>query len=578
MLGRRDPQQSLFSAQNLPHRVPADSFYGRMAAVSAVLFRDDDLKELYDSAKGRPSLPPSLLSGVLLLQFHDDVSDAEAVQRLMFDLRWQVALNLPTDFPGFDPSSLTYFRQRLIDHHQERYAFDRFVQVGRAAGFIPHRVTLLTDTTRTKGAGAVMDTYTLLRKGIRKLLKQLGYAAAGRQRGLWPETQRLVATYVEQDRKAKLDWTDPQQRLAQLQVLFQDAEAVLELASEQIENDAVRSTGWLLVKILGDDLAPDDQGHPQIAAGTAPDRIISITEPEMRHGRKSSAQRFDGFKAAVTTEQSSEMIVDIQDIPAAGSDGQELMPTIARGEQHAGVTVAQVIGDGAYGSGENRAACAQHQPAPVDLLAPLAPPKDPAVAKSAFQIDLAQQTATCPQGHTVTAGKGSSPNDMPTLRFCFPRAPCAACPLFARCVKSQSAGRMVNTHPYEAHLQTARQRQQTAEFKRAYRERPAIERKQAELVQHGLRHTRYLGHAKRQLQHLWQAAATNLRCLFRLCESRRADLTALLAHLEPTQMRLRTASGSRQATKTTKGNSQSLAPRAAQRRSSAGRPAASTCR
>jgi len=172
MLGRRDPQQSLFSAQNLPHRVPGDSFYGRMAAVSSVLFSDDDLKDMYDPANGRPSLPPSLLSGVLLLQFHDDVSDAEAVQRLQFDLRWQVALGLATDFAGFAPSSLTYFRQRLLEHQQERYAFDRFIKVGRAAGFIPDRVTLLTDTTRAKGGGAVQDTYTLLRKGIRKLPRQ----------------------------------------------------------------------------------------------------------------------------------------------------------------------------------------------------------------------------------------------------------------------------------------------------------------------------------------------------------------------------------------------------------------------
>ena len=168
MLGRRDPQQSLFSAHNLPHRVPEDSFYGRMAAVSDELFCDDDLKEMYDPANGRPSLPPSLMCGVLLLQFHDDVSDYEAVQCLQFDLRWQVALHLPTDFPAFDPSSLTYFRRRLIEHQQERYAFDRFIKVGRAAGFIPDRVTLLTDTTRAKGAGAVQDTYTLLRKGIRK--------------------------------------------------------------------------------------------------------------------------------------------------------------------------------------------------------------------------------------------------------------------------------------------------------------------------------------------------------------------------------------------------------------------------
>jgi transposase len=541
MLGRRDPQQSLFSAQNLPHRVPEDSFYGRMAAVSGKLFSDDDLKEMYDPSIGRPSLPPSLMSGVLLLQFHDDVSDEEAVQRLMFDLRWQVALNLPTDFPGFDPSSLTYFRQRLIEHQKERYAFDRFVKVGREAGFIPDRVTLLTDTTRTKGAGAVMDTYTLLRKGIRKLLKQLGYAAAAKQRGLAPETQRLVASYVEQDRKAKIDWTDPEQRKAQLQVLFQDAEAALDLASEQMDDDDVRSTGWLLVKILGDDLEQDEQGDPQIAEGTAPDRIISITEPEMRHGRKSSAQRFDGFKAAVTTEQSSELILDIQDMRAAGSDGQELMPTITRVEQQAGVTVERIIGDGAYGSGENRAACATHQDQPVDLVAPLARPDDPAVDKSAFAIDLAIQTATCPQGHTVTGQAGSPKLGLPTLRFTFPRATCEACPLFKRCVKSKTAGRTVQTHPYEAELQAARQRQQTDEFKATYRLRPPIERKQAELVVHGLRDTRYLGHPKRQLQRLWQAATVNLKRLFRLCELRTADLNALLAHLGPTPLRRGTA-------------------------------------
>lgn len=541
MLGRRDLQQSLFSAANLPHRVPTDSFYGRMAAVSGELFQDDDLKDMYDPGNGRPSIPPSLMSGVLLLQFHDDVSDDEAVQRLMFDLRWQVALNLPTDFSGFDPSSLTYFRRRLIEHQKERYAFDRFVQVGRAAGFVPDRVTLLTDTTRTKGAGAVMDTYTLLRKGIRKLLKQCGYAAAAKQRGLSPETQRLIATYVEQDRKAKVDWTDPQQRVAQLQVLFQDAEAALELATEQMDDADVRSTGWLLVKIMGDDIEHDDHGQPQIAEGTAPDRIISITDPEMRHGRKSSAVRFDGFKAAVTTEQSSELIVDIQDIPATGSDGQALMPTIARVEQHAGVTVERLIGDGAYSSGDNLAACALHQPEPVDLLAPLAQGQDPAVDKAAFQIDLVQQLATCPQGQTVAASKGSTHNGLPTLRFCFARATCEVCPLFQRCVSSKRAGRTVNTHPQEVYLQAARARQQTDEFKSAYRLRPAIERKQAEQVQHGLRNTRYLGHPKRQLQRLWQGAATNLSCLFRLCESRQRDLNTLLAGVGATPLSARTA-------------------------------------
>jgi hypothetical protein len=227
MLGRREPQRSLFDADSLPHRVPVESIYGRMAALGATLFCDDDLKELYDAGNGRPSLPPSLMSGALLLQFHDDVSDQEAAERILFDLRWKVALHLPLDYAGFDGSSLSRFRSRLLAGGQERYAFERFVALGRAAGFIPDKVTLLADTTWAKGAGAVQDTYALIRKGIRKLLRQLGYAVPAKRRGLSPQVQRLIATYLEQDGKAPIDWSDPQQRAAELKVLVQDAETVL---------------------------------------------------------------------------------------------------------------------------------------------------------------------------------------------------------------------------------------------------------------------------------------------------------------------------------------------------------------
>lgn len=279
MLGRRDPQRSLFGAQHLPHRVAADSFYGRMAAVSDVLFSDDDLEEMYCPDNGRPSLPPSLMSGVLLLQFYDDVSDDEAVERLRYDLRWKVALGLTLDYAGFHPSSLSYYRTRLVENGQERYAFDRLVAVGREAGFIPDKITLLLDTTNVKGAGAVQDTYTLLRKGIRKLLKACGFQMPGKRQGLSPQVQVLLGTYLDSDRKADIDWADPQQRATQLKTLVQDAEAALEMATVQSDDAEVCAVGWLLTKILGDDMVTDDQGDPQIGEGTAPDRIISITDP-----------------------------------------------------------------------------------------------------------------------------------------------------------------------------------------------------------------------------------------------------------------------------------------------------------
>jgi hypothetical protein len=540
MLGRRSPQLSFFEAQSLPHCVPDDSFYGRMAAIGDVLFPDEDLAGMYCADNGRPSLPPSLMNGVLLLQFYDNVSDDEAVERTKFDMRWKVALKLSLDFPGFHPTSLTKYRNRLVENEQERYAFDRFISVAREAGFIPDRVTLLTDTTNVKGAGAVQDTYTLLRKGIRKLLKAAGFHLPKRRKGLSPQAQVLLERYVDQDRKADIDWADPQERTAQLQILFEDAETALDLAVEQIDDDEVRYMGWLLTKILGDDLVVDDQGQAQIGKGTAKGRIISTTDPEMRHGRKSSAHLFNGFKASVSTDQHSELILDIADVTASGSDGTHLLPVIKRVEAQTDVTVERAIGDGAYGSGKNRAACANYGQDPsraVDLVSPLAQPSDPEVAKSAFDIDLDTLTATCPQGHTVSGQRAGKQDDQQLWLFPFLREVCEACPLFERCVRSEKTGRTVRTRAYEAYLQAARLRQQTEEFDLLYRLRAAVERKIAELVQHGLRETRYVGEPKRQLQRLWIGAALNLRRLFYLAETQEVDLVRLLSHLPPRKAR-----------------------------------------
>ena len=537
MLGRRNPQRSLFEAQTWPHPVPGDSFYTRLGSVNESLFCDEDLAEMYCLDNGRPSVPPSLLSGVTLLQFFDNVSDEEAVERTRFDLRWKVALNLPLDFPGFDPSCLSYFRKRLIEHQKERYAFDRLIAVARTAGFLPDKVTLLTDTTWAKGAGAVQDTYTLIRKSIRQLLRQMGYALPQKRRGLAPQVQRLLTTYLDQDRKADIDWSDPQQRAAQLQVLVQDAEATLDVATAQADAADVRSTGWLLTKILGDDVVTDEHGHPQIGEGTAPDRLISLTEPEMRHGHKSQAHRFDGFKTTVATELESELIVDLAELPANRGDGEQLLPTVARVEASAQVTVECILGDGAYPTGPNLAACATHVPAPIDLVAPMATAADPTVAKAAFQIDLTAQTATCPAGHTVT-GTSSRQAGQPGVQFQFVRATCQACPLFTRCVRSRVTGRTIRLDQYESYRQTLRRRQSTPEFKERYRCRSRVERKQAELVRHGLRRMRYLGQAKRQLQRLWTGAVVNLKRLFTLGQQAEQDLRAFFAQAVPPKLAL----------------------------------------
>jgi len=536
MLGKRKPQRSFFDGLGLPHRVDPDSFYGRMGRLEAQLFRDEDLKEMYCEDNGRPSLPPSLLSGVLLLQFYDDVSDAEAVERVLFDLRWKVALNISLDYSGFNPSSLSVFRGRLVEHQQERYAFDQLLKVSRQAGLLADKVTLLTDTTDVKGARAVQDTYTLLRKGIRKLIKTMGYHLPGKRQGCSAEVERLISSYVDQDRRAEADWSDPAVRQVQLKKLVEDSEAALELALGQADDPEVRGLGWMIAKILGDDVETNGNGEPQISEGTAADRIISLEDPEMRHGRKSAAHKFNGYKTSTSLDQASELILDIADLPATDGDGKTLIPAIDRIEEHSGVIVESALGDGAYGSGENRAACAERPENPIDLLCPMRRPSDPEVDKSAFTLDFEAQTATCPHGQTVCASSSKTDDDnRTTYKFIFGRSICLTCPLFERCVRSQTTGRTLSTSPYDHYLRAARERQQTDEFKQRYRLRSRVEGKQAELVAHGLRNTRYLGEAKRNLQRLYLGAAVNLKRISTLAQTKGVDLLAILANLSKQQ-------------------------------------------
>jgi transposase len=512
MLGRRQPQRSLFEATAWPHRVASDSFHGRMASVSDVLFRDDDLASMYTLDNGRPSLPPSLLCGVLLLQFYDNVGDEEAVERVRFDLRWKVALALPLDFAGFDPTSLVVFRKRLLQNGKERYAFERFLSVAREAGFLPEKLRLLVDSSPQKGAGAVQDTDTLLRKGVRKLLKAMGFAVPEKRRGLAAN----LAQYLESDQKARIDWTDPGERKVELARLVADADAVLALAQEQADDPEVRTTGWLLTKILGDDVVKGADGQPQIGEGVARDRMMSWTDPTMRHGRKSAAGRWNGAKIQLAEEPETELITAVEVVDASAGDGKALLPLVDEVEATIQARVEQVTGDTASGDAENRVGCAARG---IDLVAPVGKGGDPAVAKDAFTLGEEGASLTCPVGQTTTDWhEVKDPQGRTVKQFSFERSVCEACPLFARCVRSETKGRTVTLHDHEGVLRAARERQATPEFREQYRQRAGIERKIAEVMGQGLRQARYVGRKKQRLQAAWTVAVVNLKRLLTLAQ------------------------------------------------------------
>jgi hypothetical protein len=72
----------------------------------------------------------------------------------------------------------------------------------------------------------------------------------------------------------------------------------------------------LLERLKAQDTETNEQGTLQIRRGVAPDRQISVSDPEMRHGRKHKTQRIDGYKKYLAVDEDNELVVAAGVLPA----------------------------------------------------------------------------------------------------------------------------------------------------------------------------------------------------------------------------------------------------------------------
>ena len=72
---------------------------------------------------------------------------------------------------------------------------------------------------------------------------------------------------------------------------------------------SVRQAAELLATVLGQDLEQREDGVFRIARRVAPGRVISTVDPEARHGHKTAARGFDGYKGHIAIDPDSEIIV-----------------------------------------------------------------------------------------------------------------------------------------------------------------------------------------------------------------------------------------------------------------------------
>lgn len=522
-----DPQGRLFSSENLYLKmVGSESFYGMLAIHGHRLFPDDQFASMYCEDNGRPCTSPSLLAKALLLQMFDGCSDQEAAQRAQFDIRWKVALCVELEEKPFGRSTLQEFRARVHLNEKVESIFLASVEETKRLGRLKKRkLTVALDTSPVLGRGAVKDTYNLVADGIRNVTRAVAEALKVAPKD-WATENHLSRYWSGTSLKgdAGIDWSNEAERRVFLNGLVTDVDLVLlkaghvqkELPTGTAAARRIEEAMQLLRRLVEQDV--DRSGTtPAIKDGVAPDRTISVHDPEMRHGRKSASHRFDGHKVSIAVDTDSDVILGVDVLPGNAPDSQGALKLVEQSEQNAAIPVEKAIGDCAYGDGATRQ---QFDDANRVLVAKVpSPPSDQPCHKANFVIDLEAGSVTCPAGHTTRDFKYMSPKVgaapeggvEPVQRFNFSAELCANCRFKNQCHSSKSGGgRTVTLHPQERLLQAARRYQGTEAYRDDLRARQDVEHRLARLMQLGLRHARYMGRGKTRLQALLTATVANL--------------------------------------------------------------------
>lgn len=512
------------SEERVLQRCKKQPIFGFLRAIRHELFDDTfqrELARMYDGHRGRPPAPPALLAMATLLQAARQLSDQDAALAAATDRTWQLVLGTldqpdDADAVPFRQTALFDFRLRLIAHDMDRRLVERTLEFATRTGlFSPRSLRAAFDASPLRGAGRVEDTINLLGHAARDLVDTLArrfdkpFDVMAREAGI----PLLEGTSL----KAALDvdWTDLGEAHRALQRLLGQVDALSGFIAthlrEEQERPPLSEQLATLRQVMAQDLEPDpSRGGTRIKRGVAKERRISILDAQMRHGRKSKAVRFDGYKRHVATFHGGgvKLIGAVAVTPANRPEGEAASELFADVERQ-GLLVHTLDVDRAYllaSPVQWRRGLGLH----INCRAPHAGHGE-LYDKTRFALDLERGRMRCPAGQEQPARAAS------VVRF--DARQCNACEQKAKCTTGKN-GRSVAVHPQEGQLIELRRVQRTPAGRAELRRRVKVEHALAQVGQIQGNKARYCG-VRKNLYDLRRAAV--IANLFAMREARIPD-------------------------------------------------------
>jgi len=509
----------------------------------------DELGQVYEDARfaaafgvrGRPGISPAQLMIASVLQFSENLTDRQAADAVRDRITWKYALGLELDDPGFDPTVLSEFRDRLVAGDLTSMALDALLQRLAGLGLVKARGRQRTDSTHVLGAIRDLNRLELAGETLRAALEALAAAA--------PDWLATVIddswTGVYGARIDNLHLPESRTKRDELMIGYgSDGYHLLDAVRHPDSPDwlvqipAVQALRLIWIQQFYRETDTDGTGqevrrreHAPDGDGVPPgrDRIISPYDLDARYSLKRDTG-WGGYKVHFTETcdpptpagnntgtgrgEHPNLITNVATTTATVPDAA-MTATIHQQLADKQLTPAEHLVDSGYPSAEIIVTAARRHG--ITLISPMLLDQSAQARagqgydKAAFTFDFDTSRGVCPQGNTSTAWSPCRQRNTDTIVVSWPQTVCGPCPTREACTRG--ARRQITIHPREMHeaLATARAQQNTAEWKTRYAARAGVEgtMRQSTHVT-GIRTARYRGLPKTSLEHTLAATAINI--------------------------------------------------------------------
>lgn len=259
-------------------------------------------------------------------------------------------------------------------------------------------------------------------------------------------------------------------------------------------------------QIEAQDVEEVSDESPKLSKGVAKNRRITIEDEQMRHGRKSRSQRFDGYKRHVLKDLDLGLVRAVGLTPANEPEAS-VTTAIEVDLQHQQVTLKELLIDRAYLTSK----WVKERASDLTIICKAWRVRNGNMFdKTAFVLDWEHHLIRCPNGVSIPFSQGQVVH--------FSQTDCQLCPLRSQCTTS-ATGRSISIHPDEFLLQELRQRQTTVTGRAKLRERVSVEHSLARIGQWQGDKARYFGIRKNLFDLRRMAVVHNLHVLQGLSEN-----------------------------------------------------------